>query len=136
MKGAVPVAFAAGLIFALGLGLGGMTRPEKVLAFLDVAGPWDPSLAFVMVGAIAIYASVSRWALRRPGPVLGGDFRIPTRRDLDAPLILGAALFGAGWGMAGYCPGPAVTSLASGDLGVILFVVSMLAGMALARLRP
>ena len=129
------VAFLSGLLFALGLGVGGMTKPAKVLAFLDVAGNWDPSLALVMAGAIAVYAPASRWALRRSAPLCAARFQVPTRRDLDAPLIVGAALFGAGWGLAGYCPGPALVSLASGASGVVLFVAAMLAGMGIERLR-
>jgi uncharacterized membrane protein YedE/YeeE len=128
-------AFFAGLIFAIGLGAGGMTQPAKVLAFLDVAGNWDPSLAFVMAGAIAVYAPVARWALRRPAPLCTERFQVPARRDLDAALVGGAVLFGIGWGLAGYCPGPAVVSLASASSGTVLFVAAMLVGMTLERLR-
>ena len=127
MKGAV--AFAAGLLFALGLGIGGMTQPSKVIGFLDVAGDWDPSLAFVMGGALLVYAIVARLALARPAPMLETKFFVPTRRDIDRPLVLGAVLFGAGWGLAGYCPGPALVSLASGRAAVIVFVAAMLLGM-------
>ena len=129
------VSFLAGLVFAIGLGVGGMTQPAKVLAFLDVAGRWDPSLALVMAGAIAVYAPVSHWALRRSAPLFASRFQVPARRDLDASLIGGAVLFGLGWGLAGYCPGPALVSLASGASGVVLFVAAMLAGMGLERLR-
>jgi hypothetical protein len=129
------LSFASGLIFAIGLGLGGMTRPAKVLAFLDVAGGWDPSLALVMAGAIAAYAPFARWALGRRAPLVADAFRLPTRRDIDAALVFGAALFGLGWGIAGYCPGPALVSLASGAGGVFVFVGAMLAGMWLERLR-
>ena len=132
MNGAA--SFVAGLLFAIGLGVGGMTQPGKVLAFLDVAGRWDPSLAFVMAGAIAVYAPVARWALRRPAPFCAERFRVPTRRDLDARLVAGALLFGIGWGLAGYCPGPAVVSLAAASSGTVIFVAAMLAGMALERL--
>ena len=129
------VSFLAGLVFAIGLGVGGMTQPAKVLAFLDVTGRWDPSLALVMAGAIAVYAPVSYWALRRPAPLFASRFQVPTRRDLDASLIGGAVLFGLGWGLAGYCPGPALVSLAAGASGVVLFVAALLAGMGLERLR-
>jgi len=123
------VAFAAGLLFALGLGIGGMTQPAKVIGFLDVAGDWDPSLAFVMGGALLVYAIVARLALSRPAPFLEAKFFVPTRRDIDRPLVVGATLFGAGWGLAGYCPGPALVSLASGRAPVLVFVVAMLLGM-------
>lgn len=127
MKGAV--AFAAGLLFALGLGIGGMTQPAKVIGFLDVAGDWDPSLAFVMGGALLVYAVVARLALARPAPLLESKFFVPTRRDIDRPLVIGAVLFGAGWGLAGYCPGPALVSLGSGRASVLVFVAAMLLGM-------
>lgn len=123
------VAFASGLLFALGLGVGGMTKPAKVIGFLDVAGDWDPSLAFVMGGALLVYGLVARLALARPHPLFDDRFHVPTRRDIDRRLVLGAVLFGAGWGLAGYCPGPALVSLASGRGAVVAFVAAMLAGM-------
>jgi hypothetical protein len=123
------VAFAAGLLFALGLGIGGMTQPSKVIGFLDVAGDWDPSLAFVMGGALLVYATIARLVLARPRPLLEAKFFVPTRRDLDPPLVVGAVLFGAGWGLAGYCPGPALVSLASGRASVVVFVAAMVLGM-------
>lgn len=126
-------AFLSGTLFALGLGIAGMTRPGKVVAFLDVAGAWDPSLAFVMAGAVATHALLLRRIVRRDAPVLGGRFALPTRRDLDGRLIAGAALFGVGWGLVGYCPGPAVTSLAAGRTEPVVFVAAMLAGMAFHR---
>lgn len=129
------VAFACGLTFALGLGVGGMTKPARVLAFLDVAGDWDPRLALVMLGAIAVYAPAYRLARRRGHPVLAPAFDLPTRRTIDGPLVAGAVLFGVGWGLAGLCPGPALTSLASGEPAAVLFVAAMLVGMALARAR-
>lgn len=133
MKRQVIVSFLSGALFAAGLGVAGMTNPTKVMAFLDVAGAWDPSLAFVMVGAIAVYAVAFRMAIRRPAPLLAETFSLPKKGDLDAPLLLGAGLFGAGWGLAGYCPGPALTSLATGAPGVLLFVAAMVAGMVLHR---
>jgi uncharacterized protein len=123
--------FLAGIIFALGLGISGMTRPIKVIGFLDFFGNWDPSLAFVMVGAIAVYFVANRRRLAMPSPLLTAKFAIPTRSDLDASLIIGAAIFGIGWGLSGFCPGPALTSLASGALPVIIFVAAMAAGIYL-----
>jgi uncharacterized protein len=125
------VAFASGLLFALGLGIGGMTKPSKVVGFLDVAGDWDPSLAFVMGGALLVYAIVARVVLARPKPLFDETFHVPTRRDVDGRLVAGAVLFGAGWGLAGYCPGPALVSIASGQAAVVVFVVSMLIGMSI-----
>jgi len=127
------LALALGALFGLGLTLSGMTQPDKVLAFLDVTGAWDPSLALVMVGAIATFGLAFRLARRRPAPLLGGRFpRLPRRRD--ARLLAGAALFGAGWGLAGICPGPALVDLGAGASDAALFVVAMSAGMALHRL--
>jgi uncharacterized membrane protein YedE/YeeE len=127
------IPFAAGALFAAGLLVGGMTQPQKVVQFLDVGGAWDPSLAFVMAGAIAVHAPAYLWARRRSAPWAGGAFSLPTRRDIDLPLVAGAALFGLGWGLAGYCPGPAVTALATGRSDVVLVVASMVAGMAAHR---
>jgi uncharacterized membrane protein YedE/YeeE len=124
-------AFIAGLVFALGLALGGMTDPRKVIAFLDITGDWDPSLAFVMGGAIAVYAPLFRRITRRPAPRLERAFHLPTRRDLDAPLVVGAVLFGIGWGLGGFCPGPALVSTMSFDAGAVVFTASMLVAMVL-----
>lgn len=123
--------FLAGIIFALGLGISGMTRPIKVIGFLDFFGNWDPSLAFVMAGAIAVYFFANRRRLAIPSPLLAAKFAIPVRSDLDASLIIGAGVFGVGWGLGGFCPGPALTSLASGALPVIIFVAAMAAGIYL-----
>ena len=125
-------AFVAGALFAVGLGVGGMTQPATVLAFLDVAGSWDPSLAFVMVGAVGVYAAAFRLTRRRSRPVLSDAFAIPARRDVDVRLLVGAALFGIGWGLAGYCPGPGIVSLVTGRADVVVFVTAMLAGMGIA----
>ncbi|MBN1207158.1 MAG: YeeE/YedE family protein [Myxococcaceae bacterium] len=119
----------AGLLFALGLGLGGMTEPARVQAFLDVAGAWDPTLAFVMGGALAVHAPLSWLIRRRRAPVLAPAFPVISQTRVDKRLLSGAALFGAGWGLAGYCPGPALTSLASESGLVVLFVSSMFGGM-------
>jgi hypothetical protein len=123
-----------GIVFGVGLAVSGMTNPAKVLAFLDVFGRWDPTLAFVMAGAVAVSAAGYAVARRRERAWLGGAFGIPTRRDLDARLLGGAALFGVGWGLVGLCPGPALASLGRGSGEVTLFVGAMLAGIALHRL--
>jgi len=126
---AIAAAFAIGVLFGLGLTISQMVSPEKILNFLDLAGNWDPSLLFVMVAAVAVTFIGYRWVLARPTPLLGDRFQVPTRTDLDARLIAGAALFGLGWGVAGYCPGPAVTALSLGDAKTFAFVAAMLAGM-------
>lgn len=121
----------SGALFAAGLVLSGMTRPGKVVAFLDVAGAWDPSLAFVMVGAIAVQA-VAWWLSRRmEAPWAADAFVLPTYRDIDARLIGGSVLFGVGWGLGGFCPGPVLVSVPTGGANVLLFVGAMLAGMKL-----
>lgn len=124
-------AFACGLLFGLGLLLAGMADPAKVLAFLDLAGNWDPSLALVMAGAIAVAAVPLNLAQWRARALLGGAMQLPTRRDIDARLFGGSLLFGAGWGIAGICPGPAVAILLTGHWQALLFVAAMLAGMLL-----
>ena len=126
--------FASGLIFALGLGISGMTQPAKVTAFLDFFGNWDPSLACVMIGAITVHAVLYRLIRHRSSPLFASAFSIPTRQDLDLRLVGGAALFGVGWGLGGFCPGPAVTSLVSGRGSVVIFVAAMIAGMYLYKL--
>lgn len=118
-------AFAFGLLFAVGLGLSGMTQPAKVTGFLDIAGNWDPTLAFVMGGAVLVGFVAFPLILRRPHPLLADRFALPTRTAIDAPLLVGAVLFGVGWGLAGYCPGPAVVSLVTLSPAVIVFVVAM-----------
>jgi uncharacterized membrane protein YedE/YeeE len=123
--------FAVGLVFGLGLMLAGMTNPGKVIGFLDLAGSWDPSLAFVMGGAIAVGALAFALARRRTVAFLGGAMHLPTARDIDRRLVLGSLGFGAGWGLAGFCPGPAVVALATGHPKAVVFVAAMLAGMAL-----
>ncbi|MEZ0289088.1 MAG: DUF6691 family protein [Methylophilus sp.] len=128
------IAWLAGLIFGLGLIIGGMTNPAKVLAFLDITGDWDPSLAFVMIGAIAIGFFAFREAKQLTWSVLGLSIDLPEITRIDRPLIIGAVLFGIGWGLAGFCPGPAVASVLIGGSAVWLFVASMLAGMGLYTL--
>lgn len=126
---ALGTAAGAGLLFALGLGLGGMTDPARVQGFLDFSGAWDPSLAFVMGGAIAAYAPLSWLIRRRTTPLLAVRFPASPHAHVDGRLVAGAALFGVGWGLSGYCPGPALASLASGSGMVLLFVGSMFGGM-------
>lgn len=123
-------AFAAGLLFGIGLILSGMTDPGKVIGFLDVAGSWDPSLAFVMGGAILVGFFAFRFASRRAASFLDGAMHLPTRRDIDARLVAGSVVFGIGWGLAGFCPGPALVSFASGEAKAAIFVAAMLGGMA------
>ena len=125
------VSFVSGIVFALGLGISGMTRPVKVIGFLDFAGKWDASLAFVMISAIAVYFIAYRLARRRTAPMFAEKFSVPERKDIDRKLLVGAALFGAGWGLGGFCPGPAITSLASGAAPVSVFVTAVAAGIYL-----
>lgn len=123
--------FIVGLIFGIGLIFAGMTDPSKVIGFLDIAGLWDPSLAFVMGGAILVGLIAFRFARNRTVNFLGGALRIPTKSDIDKRLVIGSLLFGMGWGMAGFCPGPALVSLGTGAPQAIIFVLAMVAGMAL-----
>ena len=132
MKPAV-TALTAGALFGIGLAVSGMTLPAKVIGFLDVTGRWDPTLAFVMAGAIAVHFVLFRLILRRQAPIFDSHFHVPTRRDIDLRLIGGAALFGVGWGLAGQCPGPALTNLATGAPSAFLFVATMAAGMVIQR---
>jgi uncharacterized membrane protein YedE/YeeE len=125
--------FICGILFSIGLGISGMTQPQKVIGFLDVLGEWDPSLVFVMGGAVISYLLLQLLIQRRfSKPMLGETFQIPSRKDLDRSLIFGALLFGMGWGLGGYCPGPAITTLGSGSLNAVLFMVAMAMGMLLA----
>jgi uncharacterized membrane protein YedE/YeeE len=127
------VALFSGVLFGLGLVVSGMVNPAKVLGFLDVAGDWDPTLAFVMGGTLLVAVPAFRVILKRPRPVLAEEFDLPAKKDLDARLLAGSALFGVGWGLAGFCPGPAVTALASGLAPAFVFVAAMVAGMALYK---
>lgn len=121
-------ALLAGLVFGAGLVVSGMSNPNKVLNFLDLLGPWDASLLVVMAVAVPVSAIGFRRAWRRKAPVCGVEFQNPTNRIIDRNLVLGAALFGIGWGLAGYCPGPAVTALAIVPGEAIIFILAMLAG--------
>jgi len=127
-------ALTAGLVFGLGLWISGMANPQKVLGFLDVAGRWDPTLAFVMAGAVAVTLATFGPLLRRSAPLLAREFSVPNLRSIDAKLVIGSALFGAGWGIAGYCPGPGITALASMSAEAGVFVAAMIAGGLLHRL--
>jgi uncharacterized membrane protein YedE/YeeE len=127
----IVMALFAGLVFGIGLILSGMTNPAKVIGFLDLVGDWDPSLALMMAGAIAAAFLPFRLARRRSGALLGGPIRLPGATRIDRRLALGSLTFGVGWGLAGYCPGPALASLLSGGAKPLAFVLAMLAGMAL-----
>ena len=126
--------FLVGLLFGIGLCLSGMTNPGKVLAFLDLGGAWDPSLAFVMGGAVAIAFVAFRIAARRSASLSGGPFHMPAAKAIDARLIGGSVIFGAGWGLVGLCPGPAIADLGFLDQRAALFVLCMILGMGLYRL--
>jgi len=126
--------FLAGLLFGVGLTVSGMIDPARVTGFLDVTGAWDPSLAFVMAGAVAVTMAGYRAVFARRRPLFDSQFALPTRRDVDARLVVGAVLFGAGWGLAGFCPGPAITVLPLGAWQPFVFVAAMAIGMVAARL--
>jgi uncharacterized membrane protein YedE/YeeE len=131
------IQFVIGLTFGLGLVIAGMSNPAKVLNFLDLAaipaGTWDPSLAFVLTGAIAVTFVGFRIVLKRKQPIFGEKFHLPTASDLDSRIFVGPAIFGIGWGLAGFCPGPAFTALGTGSASGALFVVAMMIGMVTAR---
>jgi uncharacterized membrane protein YedE/YeeE len=127
------VSLVSGFTFAVGLAVSGMTQPTKVVGFLDFLGDWDPSLAFVMGGAIAVYLPLFRWVRNRERAFLGAKFLIPTRKDLSPRLIAGSALFGIGWGLAGFCPGPAIVAASSRMSMGLIFFVAMVTGMLLFR---
>ncbi|SDY67769.1 hypothetical protein SAMN05518854_102247 [Variovorax sp. YR266] len=121
----------AGLVFGLGLIVSGMANPAKVLGFLDLSGAWDPSLAFVMAGAIAVGMVAFKLARRRTVSILGAEMRLPSARHIDRRLIAGSLLFGIGWGIAGFCPGPGLVALGMGEVKALVFVAAMLAGMGI-----
>jgi uncharacterized protein len=127
------VSLFSGALFGLGLTISGMVNPQKVIGFLDVAGNWDPTLAVVMGGALLVAIPALRLIFKRSRPVLEDEFEVPTKKELDAELLGGSALFGVGWGLSGLCPGPAMTALASGLAPVFAFVAAMIAGMALYK---
>ena len=125
---------AAGFLFGLGLWVSGMANPKKVLGFLDITGDWDASLMLVMAGAVAVTLICFRLVLKRQRPLIESKFEMPTKKDIDLPLVAGAAIFGLGWGTAGYCPGPALTALSTLSTDAIVFVAAMIAGGLLQRL--
>lgn len=125
----IVTSLVSGLVFGIGLVISGMTQPDKVLGFLDILGVWDPTLAFVMGGALLVAVPSFILAQRRDRPLVAAHFRWPTRSDVDRPLVVGSALFGAGWGLVGLCPGPAIVNVATAMPQVIAFVVAMGAGM-------
>lgn len=125
------VSLTTGILFALGLGLSGMTQPQKVIGFLDIFGAWDPSLIFVMGGAVGFHFFTYKIIRKRKTPLFDVNWHVPANKDISKRLIFGALLFGAGWGLAGYCPGPVLTSLVTGQEQTITFVLAMLSGMFL-----
>ncbi len=126
--------YLSGLIFGVGIAISGMANPAKVINFFDIAGSWDPSLAFVMGGALIVTFIGYRFVLKRPAPTLAESFQLPTRRDLDLPLIGGSAVFGVGWGIAGFCPGGALPALGTGRTEVFIFVGALLVGIVIAKM--
>jgi uncharacterized protein len=132
----VLIGFAAGLLFGAGLAIARMTDPGVVLAFLDVTGNWNPSLLMVMAGAASTFGLLYRLTIRRQTPLAAASLRVPDERPLDARLFVGTTLFGLGWGLVGLCPGPAVTAIFGGNAGGRIFVLAMMAGIALASRLP
>lgn len=130
------IGLAAGLLFGMGLALSGMADPSRVRGFLDVFGPWDPTLAFVMAGALLPAALAWRLRQHLPKPLAATSYSLPATSPIDRKLLIGAAIFGFGWGVAGLCPGPALTDLALRPAPAALFTLAMLAGMALHSWRP
>jgi len=121
-------ALGAGFVFGIGLWISGMANPKKVLGFLDVTGAWDASLAFVLAAAVAVTLVAFRFTLKRPKPLFADKFSVPERKDIDLPLVAGSALFGIGWGIGGYCPGPGLTALSTLTTEVVVFVAAMIVG--------
>jgi uncharacterized protein len=130
MNARIVAASASGLVMSVGLCLSGITNPTKVLGFLDFLGRWNPTLAFVMLGAVATHSLLYRAITRRARPILDAEFSVPTKTALDWQLVVGAAVFGVGWGLAGYCPGPVIAALGSGGSAALVFAGGMLGGMA------
>ena len=132
----IALGFVCGLIFGIGLVISGMSNPAKVLNFLDVFGTWDPSLAFVMGGAVVVAFVGYRIVLQRPAPLLSDTFHLPTIKDVDGQMLTGAALFGVGWGLGGFCPGPAFTALPLMSTGILAFFPALVIGMWAGRVIP
>lgn len=129
------IAFLVGLLFALGLGISGMTQPQKVIGFLEIGPGWNPALLFVMVTAIPIHFLAFRFIKGQRAPFLDSKLHLPEAQDISKPLIIGSVMFGIGWGLGGYCPGPAITSLGGGSQDAVIFMAAMIAGMLLTRLK-
>jgi uncharacterized membrane protein YedE/YeeE len=127
--------FIASVLFGLGLAISGMLNPAKVIGFLDITGEWDPSLAFVMGGALVVTVFSFRWVLRRPMPISSDMFHLPTKRNLDGRLITGAAIFGIGWAVSGLCPGPAIASVGFLNENLLIFVLALIIGSLLANVH-
>ena len=130
----IAIAFISATLFGLGLGISGMTDPANVIGFLDVFGDWRPALLFTMGGAVLVHSISYQIITRRASPILNVQFQDPKKREIDRNLIVGSTIFGLGWGLGGYCPGPAIASLVSGNMTGMIFVFSMLAGMAVFKL--
>lgn len=127
------VALISGILFGIGLTLSQMTNPDKVLNFLDIAGNWDPSLIFVMLGALVVTFTGFRFILKRPNPVFDHKFYLATKQEIDKPLVIGAAIFGIGWGIAGYCPGPVLAGLGNGNFEAVIMIVAIYLGFITHR---
>ena len=132
---ALGIAALAGVMFGAGLVISGMTQPARIVGFLDPLDGWDPSLAFVMAGAVAVYAVAHAVIRRRARPWFDARFDVPVRAEIDARLVVGAAVFGIGWGLGGFCPGPGIVAAAGGSTSALVFVIAMLAGMHVRRRR-
>lgn len=122
-------AFVSGVLFAVGLVVSGMTQPQKIISFLDFFGQWDPSLMFVMAGAIAVHMIAYRYIAKKPAPLFDSQFHVPQSKEITSQLVIGSALFGLGWGLGGFCPGPSLTAASAGSSSALLFVAAMVSGM-------
>jgi uncharacterized membrane protein YedE/YeeE len=131
--GTLLASLASGIVFGIGMAVSGMTNTTRVQGFLDFFGAWDPTLAFVMGGGLLVTSIGYRFVLRNPAPLFAGSFSLPTKTDIDKPLLIGAAVFGIGWGLVGYCPGPALAGLTYGYAPTLAFVPAMIVGLLLAR---
>lgn len=127
------LSFIVGLIFSLGLAISGMTRPDVVIGFLDILGDWNPALLFVMLGAVGVHSTFYHLARHHDSPLLADRFHLPTRKEITSRLVVGSAIFGIGWGIAGYCPGPALTALPSLNTAPFLLIAGMIVGMLVAQ---
>jgi len=134
MKAQAAASFSCGVVFAIGLSLAGMTQPAKIIGFLDVFGNWDPSLVFVLASAVGVYYLTFQVIIKRPAPLIAPKFLIPTRSDVDLQSTAGALMFGIGWGIAGLCPGPILTSLATMSLPIFVLLIAMIIGLTIAPL--